>query len=111
MDHHGADLLANLHTSLIGVFMSIQIHHESDRQRFTATVEGHLCVLDYLLNDSVMTITHTGVPSAVGGKGIAAALTRVALNTARDLKWRVIPRCSYAAVYLERHPEYADLTQ
>ena len=90
--------------------MSIQIHHESDRHRFTTTVEGHLCVLDYHLNDSVMTITHTGVPSAVGGKGIAAALTRMALDTARHHQWRVIPRCSYAAVYLEWHPEYADLT-
>jgi len=90
--------------------MSINIQHETDRSRFTTSVEGHLCVLDYHLNDSVMTITHTGVPSAVGGMGIAAALTRVALDTARQNSWRVIPRCSYAAVYIERHPEYTDLT-
>lgn len=89
--------------------MSIQIHHEPQRHRFTANVEGHLCVLDYHLDDAVMTITHTGVPTAVGGKGIAAALTRFALDAARLNKWRVIPRCSYAAVYIERHPEYADL--
>jgi hypothetical protein len=68
-----------------------------------------LCVLDYHLNDAVMTITHTGVPTAVGGQGIAAALTKVALETARQNKWRVVPTCSYAAVYIKRHPEYADL--
>jgi Predicted acetyltransferase len=56
-----------------------------------------------------MTITHTGVPSAVGGKGIAAALTQVALDTARVNGWRVVPTCSYAAVYIKRHPAYADL--
>lgn len=87
----------------------MNIHHEPQAHRFTTSVEGHLCVLDYHLSDAIMTITHTGVPSAVGGKGIAAALTRVALDTARQQNWRVVPRCSYAAVYLERHPEYADL--
>lgn len=90
--------------------MTFDIQHETDRQRFTTSVDGHLCVLDYHLNGSVMTITHTGVPSAVGGKGIAAALTRFALDTARQQNWRVIPRCSYAAIYIARHPEYDDLT-
>jgi len=87
------------------------IRHETDHHRFSTTVEGHLCVLDYELNGSVMTITHTGVPPAAGGKGVAAELTRVALDTARQSQWQVVPRCSYAAVYIERHPEYADLTK
>lgn len=85
------------------------IDHETDQQRFTTTVDGHLCVLEYDLDGPTMTITHTRVPSAVGGKGIAAKLTELALNTARMNQWRVVPRCSYAAVYIERHPEYADL--
>lgn len=90
--------------------MPHQIEHEVQKQRFTTTVDDHLCVLEYELTDSSMTITHTRVPEAVGGKGIAASLTRVALDTARSNKWRVIPRCSYAAVYIKRHPEYVDLT-
>ena len=90
--------------------MREEIHHETEHHRFTLSVQGHLCVLDYDLNGSVMTVTHTGVPQALAGKGIAAALTRAALDTARQNKWRVVPRCSYAAVYIERHPEYADLT-
>lgn len=91
--------------------MTYQIEHETDKQRFATTVEDHLCVLEYELADSVMTITHTRVPQAVGGKGIAAELTQVALDTARSNKWTVVPQCSYAAVYIKRHPEYADLTQ
>jgi uncharacterized protein len=91
--------------------MTHDIRHETNYPRFSTDVDGYLCVLDYQLNDAVMTITHTGVPPAVGGKGIAAALTRKALDTARQNQWRVIPRCSYAAVYIERHPEYVDLTK
>lgn len=79
--------------------------------RFETVVDGVLCVLDYDLRDGVMTITHTGVPAAVGGRGIAAALTRTAFDTARREGWRVVPACSYAAAWLARHPQYADLAE
>lgn len=84
------------------------ITHNEAASRFQAIVDGVLCVLDYRQRDGVMTITHTGVPDAVGGRGIAAALTRAAFETARREGWRVVPACSYAAAWLARHPEYAD---
>jgi hypothetical protein len=31
------------------------------------------------------------------------------LRRARRERWRVTPNCSYAAAYIQRHPEYADL--
>lgn len=89
--------------------MTHDISHETQHPRFSTSVDRHLCVLDYHLSAAVMTITHTGVPTAVGGKGIAAALTQAALDTARANGWRVVPTCSYAAIYIKRHPEYADL--
>lgn len=91
--------------------MMHEIEHEPAAHRFSTTVQNHLCVLEYDLAGSVMTITHTRVPEAVGGQGIAANLTKVALQTARDHQWQVVPQCSYAAVYIKRHPEYADLTE
>lgn len=87
----------------------ISVTHDTAHSRYTATVDGVLCVLDYLLQDGVMTITHTGVPNEVGGRGIAAELTRVALDSARAQGLKVRPSCSYAAVYMRRHPEYNDL--
>ena len=89
--------------------MKHHIEHEISKHRFSTTVEDYLCVLEYELADAVMTITHTRVPQAVGGKGIAADLTQVALDTARQNAWRIVPQCSYAEVYIKRHPEYADL--
>ena len=85
------------------------VHHDASRHRFETSVDGHGCELDYRLAGDVMTITHTGVPSAVGGRGIAAEMTRVALETARSNGWRVIPACSYAAAYMRRHPEFESL--
>lgn len=77
--------------------------------RFETTVEGVLCVLEYRLHDGVLSINHTGVPEAVGGRGIAAALTKAAFDSARRERWRVAPNCAYSIAWLAKHPDYADL--
>lgn len=89
--------------------MSNVIQHDRGIHRFHTKVDGASCVLDYSLAANVMTITHTGVPAEVGGRGIASVLTRFALDTARSERWKVIPACSYAAAWVQRHPDYADL--
>jgi len=85
--------------------MTIAVTHNAARQRFEATVDGQLCVADYQLRGNVMWMTHTGVPSAVGGRGIAAELVRVALAWAEKSGHTVEPSCSYVEVYMRRHPQ------
>ena len=85
--------------------MTVAVTHNAGRQRFEATVDGQLCVADYQLRGNVMWMTHTGVPTAVGGRGIAAELVRVALEWAEQKDYRVEPSCSYVEVYMRRHPE------
>ena len=63
--------------------MSVNVTRNESANRFEATVDGVLCVLDYRIVGKVLTITHTGVPEAVGGRGIASALTATAFETAR----------------------------
>ncbi|WP_449427922.1 GNAT family N-acetyltransferase [Rhodanobacter umsongensis] len=89
--------------------MSPIIRHDRGAHRFSTQVDGFHGELDYTLAAGVMTITHTGVPPAVGGRGIAAALVQEAFATARSEGWTVVPACSYAAAWLGRHPEYRDL--
>ena len=81
------------------------IRHDEAARRFEWTEEGHACVLDYTLDGAVASFTHTGVPAAVGGRGIAADLVRCGLETARARGWKVRPLCSYVAAYMRRHPE------
>jgi predicted GNAT family acetyltransferase len=88
---------------------TIDVAHKRREQAFEAIVDGARCVLDYQLSGNVMTITHTGVPDVVGGRGVAGALTLAAFQAARGEGWKVKPACSYAAGWLERHPEFADL--
>jgi len=89
----------------------MEVRHDPTTREFSVEVEGYIGALNYDLRGDTMTITHTLVPEAIGGRGIAAELMRVALQTARAEGWKVVPMCSYAVAYLRRHPEYADLLQ
>ncbi len=88
---------------------SPQVAHTADAQRFQLTVEGHQAVLDYRRQGDTLVITHTGVPEAIGGRGIAAQLVKAALEYARANGLKVDPACSYADTFMRRHGEYADL--
>lgn len=83
------------------------IHHSPSRSRLETTVDGSVSVLDYHLQGRVMTITHTGVPPALRGRGIAASLVQAAFALAKEQGWRVAPACSYAAAWAQRHPGVA----
>ncbi len=89
--------------------MSLPIAHDADARRFTVEVDGHLAELVYRLEDARLVIEHTGVPNAIGGRGIAGFLVRAALDHARARGLRVVPACSYSAEYIRRHPQYAGL--
>ncbi len=80
-------------------------------QRFETSVDGQLCVLDYRVRDRTLLLDHAGVPAAVGGRGIAAELTQYALDSARSRGMDVVPNCAYVAVWIKRHPAYADLVR
>lgn len=83
--------------------------HEPERNRWVVRLEGELAHLDYSIAGGVMTIHHTIVPKALGGRGIAGGLVRTAMEHARGQGLRVQPDCSYAAAWMDKHPEFQDL--
>lgn len=87
----------------------LKIVHHPSTGRFETIVDGLRCEADYRLDGKTMHMTHTGVPRALEGRGIAAALVVAALNWAREQGLRVNPVCSYVQVYIRRHPEWQDL--
>lgn len=89
--------------------MKTSVNHNPAASRFETTVDGQLCVADYRLEGGVMSMTHTYVPPALEGRGIAAALVAKALAHARGQGLRVRPACSYVAAYMQRHRDALDL--
>lgn len=89
--------------------MPANIRHDANTSRFVTEVDGQTGYVEYERRDGVLAITHTIVPSAIGGRGIAGDLVRTALEHAREQGLKVDPQCSYAATYIDKHPEYAPL--
>lgn len=87
----------------------VEVEHAAYADRFLIEVEGHRCALDYEIYDGVLIIVHTRVPAPVSGRGIAASMTRAALNWSREQGYKVLPHCPYAASYIQKNPEFADL--
>ncbi len=89
--------------------MDNPIRHDPKTLRFNTVVDGVTGYVEYELAGDVMTITHTIVPPAIGGRGIAGALVKAALDHARAEGWKIVPQCSYADTWMRRHPDYEGL--
>jgi predicted GNAT family acetyltransferase len=87
----------------------LPVTHNPEENRFEASFEGYPSKLDYIQDGKNFVITHVGVHPELRGQGVAARMVEVSLEYAREKSLRVIPMCSYAAAFMRRHPEYAEL--
>ena len=85
------------------------VNHNEEERRFELSIEGLRAVLTYRLSPDRIVLLHTEVPEPLQGRGLAAKLTRSALDFAREKRLRVVPLCPYASSFLRRHAEYQDL--
>ena len=88
---------------------ALTIVHRPEASRFEALFDGGIAVCAYRRDGPLLLLTHTEVPPAGEGRGIAAALVRATLDWARAEGLRVRPLCSYVAAYMRRHPETQEL--
>jgi predicted GNAT family acetyltransferase len=86
----------------------ISVIENAAESRFEAQLDGHLAVADYRVEGDRMIFTHTEVPPAFRGRGVAEKLVLAGFRAARERKLKIVPLCSYVAVMLERHPEFAE---
>jgi uncharacterized protein len=85
------------------------VRHNSDASRFEAEIDGQLAVADYRIVGDTIIFSHTEVPHALRGRGIASRLIRAALQSAREQGLKVVLACSFVRAYMEAHPETQDL--
>jgi predicted GNAT family acetyltransferase len=88
---------------------AVTVENDEAAQQYEARVNGQMAIIQYRRGEGKITFTHTEVPEALEGHGIAAKMARVALEDARARRLAVIPLCPYVASYIHRHQEYLDL--
>lgn len=86
------------------------VSHHTAANRFEVEIDGNRALAEYARQGQIVTMTHTFVPPELRGRGLAEKLVVAALEWARAERLHVVPACSYVAKFLERHPEYRDLT-
>lgn len=77
--------------------------------RYELMVDGYSAFAEYRLDGKTLFIPHVEAAPELRGKGAAGELMRHVMLDARENGYFVIPICSYAASWLERHPEFHDL--
>ncbi|CAN5224519.1 GNAT family N-acetyltransferase [soil metagenome] len=85
------------------------VQNNEPESRYELAVDGALAIAAYERRDGALIFTHTEVPTALEGRGIASRLIKGALDDARAQGLKVVPLCAFVAAYIERHPEEQDL--
>ena len=79
--------------------------------KYTIAVEGEdVGFADYADRGDERVFYHTVIDSAFGGRGLATILVEHALDASRADGKRIVPVCSMVANVIEKHPEFAELT-
>ena len=86
---------------------SPQVTDNAEASRFEVTVDGQLAELIYRRRASRLVLVHTGVPEALGAHGLGGLLVSAAVDRAASEGLTLVPLCSFARSWLERHPEQA----
>jgi hypothetical protein len=88
----------------------MDIRDNPEKHRFEALLaDGSIAVSEYKLSAGKIIFTHTEVPPEHEGEGIASALVRFALDSARARELEVVPLCPFVAAYMKKHAVVQDL--
>lgn len=79
------------------------------RSRFELVEDGLIAFADYRREGEALILPHVEAPPALRGTGAAGRLMQGVLEHARAQQLKVVPLCAYAAAYLRRHKQWADL--
>ncbi|XP_072298234.1 protein NATD1-like [Eucyclogobius newberryi] len=106
--------LASFCTTVTGKLCRLEVRHDREQQRFTVTDsgEGEDAVLSYRFTaDSEVELVSTFVPESSRGKGLAALLSKAALDFVVDEQLTARVSCWYIHKYLQENPlkKYTEL--
>lgn len=89
--------------------MTVSVNDNSERRRFELVENGQTAFANYRRDGNTLVIPHVEAAPALRGRGTAGRLMEGIVALARARGDKVLPLCSYAALWFQRHPEHADL--
>jgi len=89
--------------------MADSFRDNEDRSRFELDVGGTVAFVIYRKSPGAITLVHTEVPPALGGKGVGSKLARATLDAVRAQGRKLTVECEFIQGFMSKHPEYNDL--
>ena len=83
-----------------------ELKHIAAEHRYVFDLGDDKAYIAYEEQPNAVVLTHTIVPEAYGGQGIAAELTEAVLADLKAKGRKIIPECSYIVRWIERHPAW-----
>lgn len=88
---------------------TFEVRNNAQAGRFEVELDGQVAFTEYRIVGDDIVFPHTVTPEALEGLGIAGALVRAGLAFTEAKALRLVPRCSFVAGYIARHPQYLPL--
>ncbi|MGE2737397.1 GNAT family N-acetyltransferase [Mycolicibacterium vaccae] len=84
---------------------------KAEADRYTIFVDGERAgFTEFVDHEGQRIFPHTEVDEKFGGRGLGTILVQEALQDTRDAGKRVVAVCSMVAAFIDKHPEFGDIT-
>lgn len=93
--------------------VDVTVRKNTEQSRYEAWVDGALAgYAEYreVPDADEVSMPHTQVDHSFEGKGVGGQLVQGALDDLREQGLKVRPVCPFVKSWIERHPDYQDMT-
>jgi predicted GNAT family acetyltransferase len=88
--------------------MSEILIHNAAECKYEYHIDGYVAYITYDDQQGNMHLTHTIVPDALAGKGLAKTLLEDVLQHIKKDNKKAVAKCSYIIKYLEKNPQASE---
>ena len=87
--------------------MNITKEITDTRGRYVTVIDGYEAELTFsIMSPKNIIADHTGVPEALGGRGVGKALVEHMIEDAQENGFRIVPLCPFVKAQYARHPDW-----
>ncbi len=87
-----------------------ELIHNQERHQYEYHIGDNIARVEYIKsNNGEVYLTHTEVPAALGGQGIASALVDDVLQEIEHDDLKIVPICPFIANYVNKNPKWKPL--
>ena len=91
------------------MIMRYKLFDNEDKKQYELRIDTQVAKIEYIKAAGTIYLTHTEVPKALEGKGIAKEMVLRTLEDIEKNELTLVPLCPFVAAYIKKHPEWRKL--